>query len=340
MKELLYYPGFEVKDETWLKFALLYLDHISPIIPYIHAPEESYLTPTFMNVKEHSDLIRIKRPLPDDMDVAYGLALKNLEVELEKKYYRRYAGTSDNDHLQLWRNQDKHDVLLYEGKYDAGFAEYCIENHFGEKAPRGLKLSRDVLNLYMSYLAEAISEREHIDLISDSVQYEESLIRSIARPSKNSNGSIKNLQVARQEIQFAVPLYLKQIPLDYILKIRQSDSFAWERKAYIAAVDNVIEKRNNGTPDYSMEKELQQNLAFVHLMQKLPSLALKLASIPLKIKTLQGVEVLGNIASTSTEISNDIRDFRNEIGPIHQKYYANRYLVSLKKLSKYYRAAP
>ena len=46
MKELLYYPGFEVKDETWLKFALLYLDHISPIIPYINAPEESYLTPT------------------------------------------------------------------------------------------------------------------------------------------------------------------------------------------------------------------------------------------------------------------------------------------------------
>ena len=50
MKELLYYPGFEVKDETWLKFALLYLDHISPIIPYINAPEESYLTPTFATV--------------------------------------------------------------------------------------------------------------------------------------------------------------------------------------------------------------------------------------------------------------------------------------------------
>ena len=133
---------------------------------------------------------------------------------------------------------------------------------------------------------------------------------------------------------------MKQIPLDYILKIRQSDSFAWERKAYIAAVDNVIEKRNNGTPDYSMEKELQQNPAFVHLMQKLPSFALILESIPLKIKTLQGVEVLGNIVSTSTEISNDIRDFRNEIVPIHQKDYANRYLVSLKKLSKYYRAAP
>ena len=74
MKELLYYPGFEVKDETWLKFALLYLDHISPIIPYINAPEESYLTPTFIKVKEHSDLICIKRPLYDDIDVAYGVS--------------------------------------------------------------------------------------------------------------------------------------------------------------------------------------------------------------------------------------------------------------------------
>ena len=27
MNELLYYPGFEIKNEKWLKFALLYLDH-------------------------------------------------------------------------------------------------------------------------------------------------------------------------------------------------------------------------------------------------------------------------------------------------------------------------
>lgn len=50
MKELLYYPGFEIKNETWLKFALLYLDHISPIIPYINASEKDYLTPTFATV--------------------------------------------------------------------------------------------------------------------------------------------------------------------------------------------------------------------------------------------------------------------------------------------------
>ena len=76
MKELLYYPGFEIKNETWLKFALLYLDHISPIIPYINASEKDYLTPTFLKVKNNSDLISIKRPTPDD--------LQSLKISLKK----------------------------------------------------------------------------------------------------------------------------------------------------------------------------------------------------------------------------------------------------------------
>lgn len=90
MKELLYYPGFEIKNETWLKFALLYLDHISPIIPYINASEKDYLTPTFLKVKNNSDLISIKRPTPDDIDVAFETVLAKLENQLEKKYYELF----------------------------------------------------------------------------------------------------------------------------------------------------------------------------------------------------------------------------------------------------------
>ena len=255
MKELLYYPGFEIKNETWLKFALLYLDHISPIIPYINASEKDYLTPTFLKVKNNSDLISIKRPTPDDIDVAFETVLAKLENQLEKKYYHKHSGTCSNDHLQYWRDQENYRCLLYKGKYDAGFENYCVENHFGKKVPKGLLLSRDVLNLYMSYLAKAVSEREHLDLISDSVQYEEGLIDSF---SKNSNETVDYLRVARQEIQLAVPLCLKQIPIERILEVRQSNNFAWERKAYIEAIDNVIEKRAHGVLDYSIEKELQE----------------------------------------------------------------------------------
>ena len=111
MKELLYYPGFEIKNETWLKFALLYLDHISPIIPYINASEKYYLTPTFLKVKNNSDLISIKRPTPDDIDVAFETVLAKLENQLEKKYYHKHSGTCSNDHLQYWRDQENYRCL-------------------------------------------------------------------------------------------------------------------------------------------------------------------------------------------------------------------------------------
>ena len=93
MKELLYYPGFEIKNETWLKFALLYLDHISPIIPYINASEKDYLTPTFLKVKNNSDLISIKRPTPDDIDVAFETVLRSVYKELHADHE---TGAADN----------------------------------------------------------------------------------------------------------------------------------------------------------------------------------------------------------------------------------------------------
>ena len=33
MKSMVYYPGFEVQNEKWLKFALLYFEELRPIIP-------------------------------------------------------------------------------------------------------------------------------------------------------------------------------------------------------------------------------------------------------------------------------------------------------------------
>lgn len=62
MKGLIYYPGFEVKDETWLKFALLYLDLIRLIIPYTIAPEEQYISGTFLRIMGETDLVRPYRP--------------------------------------------------------------------------------------------------------------------------------------------------------------------------------------------------------------------------------------------------------------------------------------
>ena len=43
LKSLLYYPNFEIANKTWLKFALLYIDELRPIIPDMPYREEDYL---------------------------------------------------------------------------------------------------------------------------------------------------------------------------------------------------------------------------------------------------------------------------------------------------------
>lgn len=53
MKDMIYYPGFETRNENWLKFALLYFDVLRPIIPYTTRSESTYLSENFQRVMEN-----------------------------------------------------------------------------------------------------------------------------------------------------------------------------------------------------------------------------------------------------------------------------------------------
>lgn len=54
MHRLLYYPNFEIQDPNFLKFALLYIDEIRPIIPV--AARRS-LSDSMKNILNNTELI-------------------------------------------------------------------------------------------------------------------------------------------------------------------------------------------------------------------------------------------------------------------------------------------
>ena len=59
MDKLIYYPGFEFGDAEWTKFALLYLDRLSPIIP---VAGDKHLSEAFRKLRDETDLIDAHRP--------------------------------------------------------------------------------------------------------------------------------------------------------------------------------------------------------------------------------------------------------------------------------------
>jgi len=82
MKNLLYYPGFEVRDTTWLKFALLYLDELRPIIPDNPFREEHYLSDDARRVKNDTDLIHPYQPKYEEGAAASLMACDEFEKYL------------------------------------------------------------------------------------------------------------------------------------------------------------------------------------------------------------------------------------------------------------------
>ena len=50
MRSMIYYPGFEVQKDEWLKFALLYFEELRPIIPYMSVSDDKYLSTSAIHV--------------------------------------------------------------------------------------------------------------------------------------------------------------------------------------------------------------------------------------------------------------------------------------------------
>lgn len=82
MKSMIYYPGFEVKNETWLKFALLYFEELRPIIPYMGVKEDQYLSQTAIEVMNGTNLIRPYSPAYEEGNIASIIACAEFEKYL------------------------------------------------------------------------------------------------------------------------------------------------------------------------------------------------------------------------------------------------------------------
>ena len=101
MHKLLYYPDFEIQDQNFLKFALLYIDEIKPIIPKC---ARETLSDSMRNILKSTDLINPYAPNYESGYVASLTAIKYLE---EKNIAERY-GTFRQKNIGL-----RHNYTLY-----------------------------------------------------------------------------------------------------------------------------------------------------------------------------------------------------------------------------------
>lgn len=253
MRDMIYFPGFEVQSESWLKFALLYFDTLRPIFPDTWHSHAIHLREATRTVMGETDLIRPYHASPDEGASAAVLACEEFEKFLSRpQLYRPYFREGlPGGRIERWCEPTFQDSTLFEGKYSRDFFEFCIEHHLAVPCPEGIRISSDLTFVYMSLLANVISHQNGYEMITDATKYSRYLNdRELALCGAGGLA----FETAKSSIELALPADLRSIPLERFVQLRKDRSFSAARQAYLAQIEKMIARQEQG--DYSDFEEL------------------------------------------------------------------------------------
>lgn len=340
---MLYYPGFEAQDINWLKFALLYLDEIRPIIPMIPYSRETYLSSHTIQIIEETNLIRPYQPDYNEGAWASQKAIEEFDLYLRNP--RIYGGrfgypyrAVNNTISERWHNPLNQNYTLYNGKFSHDFYEYCMTEGIASECDVGIRIHEDFAYLYMSFLAERISILQEIDSITDSSKYNNLLLnRNIKIARKNH----LHLQYAQSNIEINLPKSISEIPLDTFITLRSSNDFNQLRRAYMNEIQKLIVAKENNNLGFSLDDLLNYKKDFIKVCQQSFEMlgAIVLTSYGISellnghLDTFTFLSTAAGAYGDSQAIPTFVKNFPLLINDIHEKHLARKYLTTLTSIS-------
>lgn len=232
MNELIYYPGFEVTQIDWLKFALLYIDKLCPIIPM---SGDSHLSDLSKRIIDDTDLINIHRPDRDEGSKATLDALEYVDKILRTP--RRYSAFfRQDDILGTWRQPIVQSYTIFSEKYTPDWENYCVKNHLGVKCDEGVCVHRQLAMIYMTLLAQAIADSRGISPITD----DRSMDRYCIIARRPSSILHEKISLAQGTLQLKLPASLSNIGIDKIINLRNKPHFKRDLKAFHNELDRFL----------------------------------------------------------------------------------------------------
>tara|TARA_R100000501_G_scaffold4824_1_gene10469 strand:+ start:15922 stop:16905 length:984 start_codon:yes stop_codon:yes gene_type:complete len=213
LKNLIYYPSFEPTDLNWLKYALLYIDDFSPIVP---ERGRNQLSDNYKRILSSTDLIKIHKPEWWQGDNAATKVLKEIEfIQAHPEQFRDKLYSVNIN--KTWKNPENWTFDIYEEKFNVPFKHHCIENGLGVESAKGITVSRELAQLYMTFLAEEIAFEEKANPITDSSKFDR--LSSYLRAKNPEKEEL--LQYAQTTIDISLPKHIKDIKIDKLIEFRE-----------------------------------------------------------------------------------------------------------------------
>lgn len=239
MKTYIYYPGMEVRDELWLKFALLYLERLAFVFT---VSEKSGLTALQQTLEQETDLLA-ERP-----DAAFFAAITpQLESQLSGLLapdFVRHKVFGNKALIERWRQPANHDCFCPEQAGLERLHGFCLTHGFATRDQGGISMARRFANLLSMRLAREWALANDGALITDH-DYLDRLLHLLESRYHNRGGQ----DCFHLEIPLQVPTHLSEIPFAELIALRARSGFRQQLAEFHLALDKLLAMLGSGYAD-------------------------------------------------------------------------------------------
>ena len=275
MKTYIYYPGMEVRDELWLKFALIYLERLAFVFT---VSEKSGLTALLDTLRQQTDLLAER---PDaDFFAAITPQIENQIAGLIAPDFARHKVFGNKELIGRWRQASNHDCFC---PAQAGLERlhgYCLTTGFASQDEGGIRMARRFANLLSMRLAREWALANEGALITDH-DYLDRLLHLLESRYHNRGGQ----DCFHLEIPLRVPTHLAAIPFEELIALRARSGFRQQLAAFHQALDALLTMLGSGYADPAVMTRFEQaqqglNLLLGAQIQSLPLTTLVSTGLP------------------------------------------------------------
>lgn len=248
MKTYIYYPGMEVRDELWLKFALLYLERLAFVFT---VSEKSGLTALLQTLEQETDL------LAEPPDATFFAAITpQLESQLSSLLapdFVRHKVFGNKELIGRWRQPANHDSFC---PAQAGLERlhgFCLAHGFASREEGGFRMARRFANLLSMRLAREWALANEGALITDH-DYLDRLLHLLESRYHNRGGQ----DCFHLEIPLQVPTNLADIPFAELIALRGRSGFRQQLAEFNQALDALLTMLGSGYAEPAVLTRFEQ----------------------------------------------------------------------------------
>ena len=255
LQKILYYPGFQIEDETWLKFALLYLDEINTIVP---EEAEYYFSDEYKLIINETNLLDKYPPKYSEAERATNKVIEIITKIIENPI-KKFGVLGEINIVDFWRQEPIQNYELYKSKFNYKFELFCEEMGFAHKSIHGIKVPSLIGTTYMGVLAHTIGSKNNMSIITD-IEHQEQIV-SLSDDFWNYNKDFEELKYIKKYISLQLPVNIKNISFGEIIDLRNKDDFQKKLKAFHYAIEQLNSLSNNNLASVSYN-EISENIQF------------------------------------------------------------------------------